>query len=187
MATILTSSELIRIDEIARKSIMDCFKRNNFKFTRSDVEEVVLMTNEKVARNWAKYDKSKSTSAWFARMAYHCTYEYMSRETKWACLHQGIKMISNDGEVYEAEYSDRESPERYEADHQIIINETMEAVDQEIDALGQMAAHALRLQAQGYSYAEIENILGSNANALRAMVSRGRSQVKRNLEYRYVA
>ena len=50
-----------------------------------------------------------------------------------------------------------------------------------------MAAQALRLQASGYSYAEIQDILGSNANALKTMVSRGRTQVKKNLGYNKVA
>jgi DNA-directed RNA polymerase specialized sigma24 family protein len=35
----------------------------------------------------------------------------------------------------------------------------------------------------GYSYAEMQDIVGSNANALKTMVSRSRSQVKKNLNY----
>jgi DNA-directed RNA polymerase specialized sigma24 family protein len=73
------------------------------------------------------------------------------------------------------------------ADFQLILNEKLESVEKEIDALGEMAAQALRLQASGYSYAEIQDILGSNANALKTMVSRGRSQVKKNLGYNKVA
>lgn len=96
-------------------------------------------------------------------------------------------MTTDDGEVYEVEFSDRESPERYEADFQVIMNERMEAVDQEIDALGDKPAQALRLHAMGYSYAEIQDILGGNANALKTMVSRGRAQVKKNLSYSNVA
>jgi DNA-directed RNA polymerase specialized sigma24 family protein len=98
-----------------------------------------------------------------------------------------MKMTTDDGEVYEVEFSDRESPERYQADFQLILNEKLESVEKEIDALGEMAAQALRLQASGYSYAEIQDILGSNANALKTMVSRGRSQVKKNLGYNKVA
>ena len=187
MANILTSSELKRIDAIACKAIMDCFKRSNYKFNSSDVEEVILMTNEKVARNWDNYDEGKSKSAWFSLMAYQCACDYMTGETDWACHHRGMKMTTDDGEVYEVEFSDRESPERYEADFQVIMNERMEAVDQEIDALGDKPAQALRLHAMGYSYAEIQDILGGNANALKTMVSRGRAQVKKNLSYSNVA
>ena len=187
MANILTSSELKRIDAIACKAIMDCFKRSNYKFSYSDVEEVILMTNEKVAKNWGKYDEDKSKSAWFSLMAYQCACDYMTAETDWTCHHRGMNMTTEDGEVYEAEFSDRESPERYEADFQVIMNERMKAVDKEIDSLGDKAAQALRLQAMGYSYNELQEILGGNVNALKTMVSRGRAQVKKNLGYSKVA
>ena len=187
MANILTSSELKRIDAIACKAIINCFKKSNYKFNSSDVEEVILMTNERVAKNWDCYDEEQSKSAWFSLMAYQCACDYMTDETDWSCHHQGMKMTTDDGEVYEVEFSDRESPERYQADFQLILNEKLEYVEKEIDALGEMAAQALRLQASGYSYAEIQDILGSNANALKTMVSRGRTQVKKNLGYNKVA
>ena len=187
MANILTSSELKRIDDIACKTIIKCFKDRKYKFNFSDVEEVILMTNERVARNWEKYDEGKSKSAWFSMMAYQCACDYMTDETDWACHHQGMKMTTHDGEVYEVEFSNRESPERYEADFEAIIKEKMEAVDKEIDALGDKPAKALRLNAMGYSYAEIQDILGGNANALKTMVSRGRAQVKKKLGYSDVA
>ena len=72
MANILTTSELQRIDAIARRAIIKCFKDSNYKFNHSDVEEVILMTNEKVARYWEQYDEEKSKSAWFSLMAYQC-------------------------------------------------------------------------------------------------------------------
>ena len=97
------------------------------------------------------------------------------------------KMTTDDGQVYEVEYADRESPERYQADFQFIVNEELELADKEIDALGERAAQALRLQAIGYSYAEIQDIIGGNANAIKTMVSRGRAQVKKNLGYHMVA
>ena len=183
MANILTSSELKRIDAIACKAIINCFKKSNYRFNSSDVEEVILMTNERVAKNWGCYDEEQSKSAWFSLMAYQCACDYMTDETDWSCHHRGMKMTTDDGEVYEVEFSDRESPERYEADFQVIMNERMEAVDQAIDALGDMRAQALRLNAMGYSYAEMQDIVGSNANALKTMVSRSRSQVKKNLNY----
>ena len=184
MANILTSSELKRIDAIAFKAIVNCFKNSNYKFNSSDVEEVILMTNERVAKNWDRYDEEKSKSAWFSMMASQCTCDYMTDETDWACHHRGMKMTTDDGEVYEVEFSDRESPERYQADFQIIINERLKAVNRELDALGDKPAQAIRLHAMGYSYAEIQDILGGNANALKTMVSRGRAQVKKNLGYK---
>lgn len=187
MANILTYSELKRIDTIACKAIINCFKKSNYRFNSSDVEEVILMTNERVAKNWDCYDEEQSKSAWFSLMAYQCACDYMTNETDWSYHHQGMKMTTDDGEVYEVEFSDRESPERYQADFQLILNEKLESVEKEIDALGEMAAQALRLQASGYSYAEIQDILGSNANALKTMVSRGRTQVKKNLGYNKVA
>lgn len=187
MANILTSSELMRIDAIAFMAIISCFKNKNYKFSFNDVEEVILMTHEKVARNWDRYDEEKSRSSWFSLMAYQCACDYMTQETDWAYHHRGMVMTTDDGEVYEEEFADRESPERYEADFQVIMDEWMAAVDKEIDALGEKPAQALRLNALGYSYAEIQDILGGNANALKTMVSRGRSQVKKNLGYRNVA
>jgi DNA-directed RNA polymerase specialized sigma24 family protein len=187
MANILTTSELQRIDAIARRAIIKCFKDSNYKFKHSDVEEVILMTNEKVARYWEQYDEEKSKSAWFSLMAYQCACNYMTDETDWTCHHRGMKMTTDDGEVYEVEYADRESPERYQADFQFIVNEELELADKEIDALGERAAQALRLQAIGYSYAEIQDIIGGNANAIKTMVSRGRAQVKKNLGYHMVA
>lgn len=187
MANILTSSELMRIDAIARKAIINCFMSKNYRFCSSDVEEVILMTNEKVAKYWSQYDEEKSKSAWFSKMAYQCACDYMTDETDWACHHRSIIMTSVDGEVYEDEFADRESPERYQADFQIIINERMQAVEEEIDTLGAKPAQALRLHALGYSYTEIEDILGGSANALKTMVSRGRSQVKKNLGHSLVA
>ena len=181
MANILTSSELQRIDAIACKAIIDCFKRSNYRFTFSDVEEVILMTNERVARNWEHYDMDKSRSAWFSMMAFQCACDYMTNETDWNCHHRGTKMLTKDGEIYEEEFACREAPEKYQADFQLMINEWMEAVEKEIDALGEIAAQALRLHAIGYTYAEIQDILGRNISALKTMVSRGRSQVKKKL------
>ena len=104
MANILTSSELKRIDAIACKAIINCFKKSNYRFNSSDVEEVILMTNERVAKNWDCYDEEQSKSAWFSLMAYQCACDYMTDETDWSCHHQGMKMTTDDGEVYEVEF-----------------------------------------------------------------------------------
>ena len=67
------------------------------------------------------------------------------------------------------------------------VDDIVAFCNKEIDALGERAAQALRLQAIGYSYAEIQDIIGGNANAIKTMVSRGRAQVKKNLGYHMVA
>lgn len=187
MANIMTSSELQRINAISNKAITTCFKSKGFRFNHSDVEEAILMTHEKVARYWDSYDEEVSKSAWFYLLAWQAACDYMTDRTDYVFHHRGIKYITDDGEVYEVEFADRASPERYQPDFQLIVNEKLEAVEKEIDALGEMAGQALRLQAMGYSYAEIEDLLGSNANALKTMVSRGRSRVKKNLGFKKVA
>lgn len=183
MENTLTSLELQRIDAVAVKAIISCFKHKKYRFNRSDIDEVILMVHEKVAKYWKHYDEAKSKSAWFSLIAWQCTCDYMTDETDWAAHHRGMKMTTKDGEVYEVEFAERESPEKYQADYILMINEEMEAVDKEIDALGDRAAQALRLHAMGYSYAELEEILGGNANALKTTVSRSRSQVKKKLGY----
>lgn len=187
MADILTYSDLKRIDAIARKSITECFKKKRFRFCSDDIEEAVLMTNEKVARYWNNYDPAQSRSALFYLMAMQAACDYMTARTNWNAHHRSTTMLTDDGTVWEEEFAERESPDRYQADFQVIIDEKVEAVNREIDALGDNAAQALRLNALGYSYAEIQEILGGNANALKTMVSRSRAQLRKNLGYKFAA
>jgi DNA-directed RNA polymerase specialized sigma24 family protein len=92
-----------------------------------------------------------------------------------------MQMTTTDGEVYELDFADRECPEVFQADYQVLVNEEMEEVEREIDTLGFKTALALRLDAMGYSRDEIMERLDCSYNTVSFLLSNGRKRLKQKL------
>lgn len=179
--TVLRSSDLQRIDAIACNAIIEYFKAKNYPFSTYDVEEVLSLVHERLAKSWASYDPNKSKSSFFVKIAKNCACDVIRREANWRGHRVGMQMTTSDGEVFELDFADRECPEIFQADYQVIINEELEEVDREIDTLGVKTAHALRLDAMGYSRDEIMERLGSSYNTVSFLLSNGRKRLNKKL------
>ena len=178
---VIRSSDLQRIDAIACKTIIEYFKAKGFPYSTYDVEEALAGVHERLAKSWANYDPAKSKSSYFVKMAKNCACDVIRREANWRLHRVGMEMTTADGEHYELDFADRECPEKFQADFQVIINEELEMVEREIDSLGVKTALALRLDAMGYSYDEIMARLDCSYNALTSLLSRGRKLLKQKL------
>lgn len=178
---VIRSSDLQRIDAIAYKTIIEYFKAKGFPYSTYDVEEALAGVHERLAKSWANYDPERSKSSYFVRMARNCACDVIRREANWRLHRVGMQMTTTDGEVYELDFADRECPEVFQADYQVLINEEMDEVEREIDTLGFKTALALRLDAMGYSYDEIMERLDCSYNALTSLISRGRKLLKQKL------
>lgn len=178
---VLRSSDLQRIDAIARKTITEYFKAKDYPFSAYDVEEALAGVHERFAKSWVNYDPTRSKSSYFVRMAKNCACDVIRREANWRLHRVGMQMTTSDGEHYELDFADRECPEKYQADFQVIINDEMEEVEREIDNLGFKTALALRLDAMGYKHDEIMKRLDCSYNAVTSLLSRGRKLLKQKL------
>ena len=178
---VLRSSDLQRIDAIACKTITEYFKAKDFPYSAYDVEEALGGVHERLAKSWANYDPTKSKSSYFVTMAKRCACDVIRREANWRLHRVGMQMTTTDGEVYELDFAERECPEKYQADFQVIINEELEEVEREIDSLGFKTALALRLDAMGYTHDEIMERLDCSYNAVASLLSRGRKLLKQKL------
>lgn len=178
---VLRSSDLQRIDALAYKTIIEYFKAKDYPYSAYDVEEALAGVHERLAKSWVKYDPAKSKSSFFVKMARNCACDVIRREANWRLHRVGMQMTTSDGEVYELDFADRECPEKFQADFQVIINEELEMVEREIDTLGYKTALALRLDAMGYTYDEIMARLDCSYNALTSLLSRGRKLLKQKL------
>lgn len=178
---VLRSSDLQCIDAIACKAITEYFKAKNYSFSSYDVEEALALVHERLAKSWASYDPTRSKSSYFVRMAKNCACDVIRRDSNWRLHRVGMQMTTTDGEVYELDFADRECPEAFQADYQVLINEEMEEVDKEIDTLGFKTGLALRLDAMGYSRDEIMERLDCSYNTVSFLLSNGRKRLKQKL------
>ncbi|MBO5941959.1 MAG: sigma-70 family RNA polymerase sigma factor [Bacteroidales bacterium] len=178
---VLRSSDLERIDAIACKAIIEYFKAKDFTYSSYDVEEALAGVHERLAKSWANYDPERSKSSYFVRMARNCACDVIRREANWRLHRVGMQMTTTDGEVYELDFADRECPEVFQADYQVLINEEMDEVEREIDTLGFKTALALRLDAMGYSRDEIMERLDCSYNSVSGLLFRGRKLLKQKL------
>lgn len=174
------SSDLKRIVAIARPAIISAFNEKSFPFTGEDIEEVSSSMLVRVAKNWDTYDETISTSSWFSTIARNCAYTYMRQEGNWRKHRAPLGFRSEDGEVFEVEYSDREAPRSYHADADIISSQRTAAIKKAVNNLGPEAGEAIWLQANGYSLPEIVEILGTGYGATKTKMSRARNQLKEN-------
>ena len=178
---VLRSSDLQRIDAIACKTINEYFKAKDYPYNSYDVEEALAGVHERLAKSWATYDPARSKSSYFVMMAKRCACDVIRREAKWRLHRVGMQMTTSDGEHYELDFADRECPEKYQADFQVIINDELDQVEKEIDTLGFKTALALRLDAMGYTHDEIMERLDCSYNAVTSLLFRGRKLLKQKL------
>lgn len=178
----MRSADLLRIQECIVPAIIAQFDYHGFAFTAADVDEVILMTFEDVAKSIHKYDESRSKKAWFQKMARRCACDYMTERTKWRSHYSPMELVTKDGEHYEMEYSDIECASSYHADRALESKENMKVIKGAFDSAGRVAGRALWLQATGYETKEIEDELGKTGGNLRTAMSRGRIILRNNEE-----
>lgn len=183
----LRSADLQRIKACVIPAIIAHFRFCGFRFSSTDVEEVISETLLKVAKSYEKYDESRSKKAWFQTIAKRCASSYMTDQTNWRCHHTGMEKRSTDGEYYEEEYSDMESSDSYHADRELTSKENLKVLKGAFDSLGEVPGRALWLQAMGYETKEIEEDLGKVGGTLRTAMSRGRAQLRNHEDVLRVA
>lgn len=181
-----TPSDYKRIVAIARSAIIAAFNERSFPFSSDDIEDVSSETLVRVAKNWERYDESISESSWFSTIAYRCACAHMKREGNWRYHHTSLEVTTDDGELYEVKQSDREAPQGYRADDDIISAQRTATIKSAIYSLGAEAGEAIWLQANGYSLSEIVKILGTGYGATKTRMSRGRNQLKGNRSIRFM-
>ena len=174
------SNDLKRIEACVIPAIKSCFNHYGFRYTSSDIEEVVSATLVKVVRSYDRYDESRSKNAWFQTIAKRCACSYMSEETSWRCLHSPMVMVKTDDEVYELQFSDVECSDSYHADRELNTKENIKALKEAVVSLGEVQGKALWLQAMGYGNKELAGFFGKTEGSLKTAMSRGRTQLKNN-------
>ena len=180
----LNSDDLKHIISIARPAIIATFKKMGFECYCDDIKEVTSLMLEKVAKSWEKYDESKSTSSWFSVIAIRCAFTYMHSEGSWRQRRYFNDSNAKDDETFGMEGLDRFAPSSYQADYNIISSQNTEVIDKAVHRLDDNCAHAIWLQANGYSLEEIVEILNTGYGATRTKMSRGRKQLKNNRDIR---
>ncbi len=183
-ATEFKPSDYRRIVAIARQAIIAAFNERRFSFSSADIEDVSSDTLARVVKNWERYDESISESSWFSTIAYRCACVHMKREGNWRYHHTSLEVTTDDGEFYEVRQSDKEAPQGYRADDDIISTQRTAAIKSAIYSLGAEAGEAIWLQANGHSLSEIVEILGSGYGATKTRMSRGRNQLRENRSIR---
>ena len=163
-----------------RITTVKCFESCGFKFTEEDVQEVVSEASLKVIMNMDKYDASLSKSSWFSTIARNCACDYINKEQRWRERYQRFEAIDDDGEYYEREYAAVDCCSSYDADTQMISDESIFIIEKELYSLGKESATALSMKAQGYSNEEIRDILGVSDGSCRVIISRARQKLKNN-------
>ena len=183
----LRSADLTRIEACIIPTIKSCFCYYNFKYSSTDVEEVVSASLLKIARGYDRYDESRSKKAWFQTIAERCALTYMKDETDRRCHQTAMERTTKDGELYEEEYSDMECADSYEADRELASKQRIQILKRVCLSLGEVQGKALWLKYMGYETEEIEDYLGKKGGALRTAMSRGRSLLKSNPEVLRIA
>ena len=176
----LRSADLKHIESCATPAIMSCFKTYGFKFTSTDVEEVLSETYVKVAMSYERYDSSISKKSWFSTIAWRCACSYITKEAERRKRFSPMEMKSTDGEYYELEYSDRECSKNSRADSSIISDENLEKIERACDALGEDNARVIRLHVQGYDNHEIAEQMGWTEGATKTRKSRAIKKLASN-------
>jgi DNA-directed RNA polymerase specialized sigma24 family protein len=183
----LRSADLTRIEACIIPTIKSCFCYYNFKYSSTDVEEVVSASLLKIARGYDRYDESRSKKAWFQTIAERCALTYMKDETDRRCHQTAMERTTKDGVLYEEEYSDMECADSYEADRELASKQRIQILKRVCLSLGEVQGKALWLKYMGYETEEIEDYLGKKGGALRTSMSRGRSLLKSNPEVLSIA
>ena len=183
-ATEFKPSDYRRIVAIASQAIITAFNERRFSFSSADIEDVSSDTLARVVKNWERYDESISESSWFSTIAYRCACAHMKREGNWRYHHISLEVTTDDGEFYEVRQSDKEAPQGYRADDDIISTQRTAAIKSAIYSLGAEAGEAIWLQANGHSQSEIVEILGTGYGATKTRMSHGRNQLRENRSIR---
>ncbi len=182
--TKITAVQFNHIVSIARYAATSTFDKNGYNYNNYDIEEVISITLERVARHWHEYDDEVSHSSWFYTIARNCTCSYISTESQWKKFHTELIFVDKGGNFHEPILSCEESSSSCQADDDLISDESITLIKKEVEKLGDRMGRAIMLQSQGYPLSEIQELVGMKYGALRTMMSRGRRLLTENKEIR---
>ncbi len=185
MKKTVCSKEFKRIiDAFVRPAVIACFKKCGYRYEVDDVDEVICEVNLKLTKFIDRYDENISTGAWFSKIAYNCTCDYMKREGDWKDKHRSLEFVTADDELCELEFSDIECAEDYRADMRLISAERVATINRVLLSLGEEDAKLLGYKIDGYTDKEISACLGVSDGACRTRISRVRAHLRQNKEIR---
>lgn len=134
------------------------------------------------ALNGFRYDSEFST--WLFRICKNTVYDYLRKYGKNKTVSLSDMTYDEDGEK-EAEIPDASGA--FEPEKQVISNETSRAVQEAIRQLAQEHRDVIVLrEIEGYSYAEIADILSLEEGTVKSRLSRARGALKKLLEDKHL-